>query len=125
MATVLLVEPDAASAHTYAQSLDRAGFLVETIPSEGARLDLAPDLVVISVPRLTHSLLRVFAYGVSVPRIVLSSDAADAERAAEFACAAVLIRPVMHDVLVLEARRVLKLITAEQLGLGGFTGRFA
>jgi DNA-binding response OmpR family regulator len=114
MITVLLVEPHPESARIYAESLERAGFRVETISAAGENPDLTPDLVVISVPRLDRSLLRVFARDASVPRIVLSSEASDAERAAEFECAAVLIRPVMYDILVMEARRVLKLITAEQ-----------
>ena len=114
MATVLLVEPDAASAQAYAQSLERAGFRVQTATAESESLDLAPDLVVLSVPRLGRNLLRVFARGVSVPRIVLSSEAADADRAAEFDCAAVLIRPVMYDDLVTEVRRAMKRINAHQ-----------
>jgi DNA-binding response OmpR family regulator len=114
MATVLLVEPDAGSARTYAQSLERAGFDVVTATVESDDLDLAPDLLVLSVPRLGPSLLRVFARGLSVPRIVLSSDAADADRAAEFDCAAVLVRPVMYDDLVTEVRRVMKKINAHQ-----------
>ena len=48
MATVLLLEPHAESARIYAQSLTRAGFRVETITAEPARLDRAADLVVIS-----------------------------------------------------------------------------
>jgi DNA-binding response OmpR family regulator len=114
MVTVLLVESNAATAHTYAESLERAGFHVETIASERDALDLPPDLVVLSVPRLERSLLRIFAHGIPVPRIVLSSEAADAARAAEFECAAVLIRPVMYDTLVKEARRVLKESRARQ-----------
>jgi DNA-binding response OmpR family regulator len=114
MATVLLVEPHAESARAYAQSLERAGFRVETSTAGGEDLNLAPDLVVIGVPRLERSLLRVFACGLLVPRIVLSSEAADAERAPEFECAAVLIRPVMYDDLVREVRRVLKATGAQQ-----------
>ena len=38
------------------------------------------------------------------------------ERAVEFRCAAVLIRPVMYDDLVKEARRVLRDFAAERLG---------
>jgi DNA-binding response OmpR family regulator len=114
MAIVLLVEPDAASAQAYAQSLERAGFRVQTATAESESLDLAPDLVVLSVPRLGRNLLRVFARGLSVPRIVLSSEAADVDRAAEFDCAAVLIRPVMYDDLVTEVRRVMKRLNAHQ-----------
>jgi len=114
MATVLLVEPHAESARAYAQSLERAGFRVETSTAGGQDLNLAPDVVVIGVPRLQRSLLRVLACGLPVPRIVLSSEAADAERAAEFECAAVLIRPVMYDDLVREVRRVLKATGAAQ-----------
>ena len=65
--------------------------------------------------RLERSFLRVFVDGLSVPRIVLSSEEADAERAAEFRCAAVLIRPVMYNDLVKVARRVLRNVAAEQL----------
>ena len=117
MATVLLLEPHAESARVYAQNLTRAGFRVETITAEPERLDRAADLVVISVPRLERSFLRVFADGPSVPRIVLSSEEADAKRAAEFRCAAVLIRPVMYDDLVKVARQVLRNVAAEQLRL--------
>ena len=115
MATVLLLEPHAESARVYAQNLTRAGFRVETITAEPERLDRAADLVVISVPRLERSFLRVFADGPYVPRIVLSSEEADAKRAAEFRCAAVLIRPVMYDDLVKVARQVLRNVAAEQL----------
>ena len=66
------------------------------------------DLVVISVPRLERSLLRVVSNGRPVPRLVVSSEAGDAARAPEFDCAAVLIRPVMYDHLVTEVRRILK-----------------
>ena len=113
MPTVLLLEPHAESARVYAQSLTRAGFRVESITAE-PDMDRAADLVVISVPRLERSFLRVFVDGLSVPRIVLSSEEADAKRAAEFRCAAVLIRPVMYDDLVKVARQVLK-NAAEQL----------
>ena len=109
MATVLLIEPHPDTARVYAESLQRAGFRVEVsaapdVASEG----LAPSVVVISVPRIDRPLLRVVAHGQPVPRIVLSSEASDAPRAAEFECAAVLIRPVMYDDLVNEVRRVLK-----------------
>jgi DNA-binding response OmpR family regulator len=116
MATVLLLESHPESARAYAQSLTRAGFRVETITVEPERLDRAADLMVISVPRLERSFLRVFVHGVSLPRIVLSSEEADEERAAEFCCAGVLIRPVMYDDLVKEARRVLRDVAAERLG---------
>jgi DNA-binding response OmpR family regulator len=115
MPTVLLLEPHAETARVYAQSLTRAGFRVETITSEPERLDQAADLVVVSVPRLERSFLRGFVRGLSVPRIVLSSEEADARRASEFRCAAVLIRPVMYDDLVKVARRVLRNVAAEQL----------
>jgi DNA-binding response OmpR family regulator len=115
MTTILLIEPHADSARTYAESLQRAGFRVEiTTTPDVVRQDLAPNVVVISVPRAERSLLRVFAHGRSVPRIVLSSEASDANRAAELDCAAVLIRPVMYDHLVKEVRRVLKAAGAEQ-----------
>jgi DNA-binding response OmpR family regulator len=107
--SVLLVEPDAESARSYTQSLERAGFRVETMTVGGDRLDLEPDLAVISVPRLDRSILPIFVRCLSVPRIVLSSEEADAQRAAEFHCAAVLIRPVMYDDLVNEVRRALTL----------------
>ena len=113
MPTILLLEPHAETARVYAQSLTRAGFRVETITSEPERLDQAADLVVVSVPRLERSFLR--GRGLSVPRIVLSSEEADAKRASEFRCAAVLIRPVMYDDLVKVARRVLRNVAAEQL----------
>ena len=75
-----------------------------------------PTSVVISVPRLERSFLRVFADGPSVPRIVLSSEEADAKRAAEFRCAAVRIRPCdCNDDLVKVARQVLRNVAAEQL----------
>ena len=44
MATVLLVEPHAESARAYAQSLERAGFRVETSTAGGEDLNLAPTL---------------------------------------------------------------------------------
>jgi DNA-binding response OmpR family regulator len=113
MATVLLIEPDADSARTYAESLMRAGFRVEVPTTAADRQDFTPDVVVISVPRFERS-LPPFAHGRSVPRIVLSSDASDVEHAAELDCAAVLIRPVMYDALVNEVRRVLRVADTEQ-----------
>jgi hypothetical protein len=74
----------------------------------------APDLVVLSVPRVERSLMRVFAQGRSIPRIVLSSEASDATRAADLDCAGILIRPVMYDDLVTLVRRVLKESAAVQ-----------
>ena len=116
MPTVLLIEPHAESARHYAESLERAGFRVEVVTTPTAvQQDLAPNVVVISVPRAERSLLRVFAHGGAVPRIVLSSDAKDAERAIELDCAAVLIRPVLYDRLVTEVRRVLKAASATEL----------
>lgn len=112
MATILLIEPHADSARNYADSLQRAGFRVEIATTPDLERDLAPNVVVISVPRAEQSLVRVLAHGRPVPRIVLSSEASDAKRAAELDCAAVLIRPVMYDHLVTEVRRVLK--AAEQ-----------
>jgi DNA-binding response OmpR family regulator len=114
--SVLLVEPDAENARFYARTLERAGFRVETVTTAGDRLDLEPDLAVISVPRLERSIVRVFVRCVSVPRIVLSSEEADVRRAAEFHCAAVLIRPVMYDDLVNEVRRALALPPNGTLG---------
>lgn len=112
MTTVLLVEPSAESARRYADHLERAGFRVEVVSGEGEREDLRPNLVIVSVPHLDRSQLRVVEKGRPVPKIALSSEASDARRAAEFGCAAVLVRPVMYDDLVTEARRVLK--TVEQ-----------
>ena len=112
MPTVLLVERDAESARRYSESLLSAGFRVEVAAPDVDRQDLAPNVVVLSVPRLERSLLRVLAHGRLVPRIVLSSEATDAARAAEFECSAVLIRPVMYDDLIKEVRRVLKGVDA-------------
>ena len=112
MPTVLLIEPHTGSARRYAQSLQQAGFRVEAISSDADRQEFPADLIVISVPQLERSELRNFANGRSVPKIALSSEAADADRAREFGCAAVLIRPVMYDDLVTQVRRVMK--TAEQ-----------
>ena len=114
MKTVLLIEPDADSARTYAETLRRAGFLVETRCGDDDKHDVAPDLVVLSVPRVERSLLRVFAHGRPVPRIVLSSEASDVARATDFDCAGILIRPVMYDDLVMLVRRVLKETAAVQ-----------
>jgi DNA-binding NtrC family response regulator len=115
MKTVLLIEPDADSARSYADTLQRAGFLVETMSGEDdVRRDLAPDLVVVSVPRVERSLMRVFAHGRPIPRIALSSEASDAARAIDFDCAGILIRPVMYDDLVTLVRRVLKETAAVQ-----------
>ena len=108
MATVLLIEPHADTARRYAQSLQQAGFRVEAISSESERRDLPPDLVIISVPSLERSPVRMGTNDHRVPQIALSSEAADADRAREFGCAGVLIRPVMYDDLVTEVRRVLK-----------------
>jgi DNA-binding NtrC family response regulator len=108
MKTVLLIEPDADSARTYAETLRRAGFHVETTAHQDESHEAAPDLVVLSVPRVNRSLPRIFAHGRPVPRIVLSSEAADATRAMEVDCAGILIRPVMYDDLVTLVRRVLK-----------------
>jgi len=115
MKTVLLIEPDADSARTYAETLRRAGFHVETISGDNdEKQDVAPDLVVLSVPRVERSLLRVLARGRPVPRIALSSEASDATRAMDFDCAGILIRPVMYDDLVTLVRRVLKETAAVQ-----------
>lgn len=113
MPTVLLIESDGESARTYANSLQRAGFRVETATPDVEWQNPAPDAVVLSVPRLEPSLLRVFAHGRQVPRIVLSSEPGDAERAGDFECAAILIRPVMYDDLVNVVRRVLKTSEAQ------------
>ena len=112
MTTVLLIESHADSARRYTESLERAGFRVETVSAEGQRPDVSPDLVIISVPHLDRPQRRIVANGRLVPMIALSSDAADADRALEFECAAVLIRPVMYDQLITQVRRVLK--TVEQ-----------
>ena len=115
MKTVLLIEPDADSARSYAATLERAGFNVEILTGdEEGKQDVAPDLVVLSVPRVERSLMRVFAQGRSIPRIALSSEASDASRAADFDCAGILIRPVMYDDLVTLVRRVLKETAAVQ-----------
>ena len=115
MKTVLLIEPDADSARCYAETLQRAGFHVETtMGDEDGRRDVTPDLVVLSVPRVERSLTRVFAHGRPVPRIALSSEASDASRATDFDCAGILIRPVMYDDLVTLVRRVLKETAAVQ-----------
>jgi DNA-binding NtrC family response regulator len=116
MKTILLIEPDADSARSYAATLERAGFNVETMTgADEGQQDSAPDLVVLSVPRVERSLMRVVARGRSIPRIVLSSEASDAARAADFDCAGILIRPVMYDDLVTLVRRVLKETAAVQL----------
>lgn len=115
MDTILLIEPHGDSARTYAESLQRAGFRVETAAStHETDRSVTPSVVVISVPNANQPLLRVFSQGRAVPRIVLSSDQGDARRAAELECAAVLIRPVMYDALVSEVRRVLKTAGAHQ-----------
>ena len=114
MANVLLLEPDAESARTYSECLQRAGFRVGTDIPEAERPDTAPHVVVLSVPRLEGSLTRVIARGQPVPRIVVSSEPADAERALAFDVAAILIRPVMYDDLVREVRRVLKRVAEAQ-----------
>ena len=115
MKTILLVEPDVDSAKNYSETLQRAGFHVETATvDDDGRQDFAPDVVVLSVPRLERSLLRVFAHGRPVPRIALSSETSDAARASDFDCAGILIRPVMYDDLVTLVRRVLKETAAEQ-----------
>ena len=115
MKTVLLIEPDADSARIYSETLRRAGFRVETSTAADADgQDVSPDLVVLSVPRVERSLLRVFANGRPIPRIALSSEASDASRAMDFDCAGILIRPVMYDDLVTLVRRVLKETAAVQ-----------
>lgn len=106
MQTILLSEPDADSARRNADALQRAGFRVEITTPGLEREDLTPDVIVLSVPRLERSLLRVIAHGRAVPRIIISSAAEDAARAAEYECAAVLVRPVMYDDLVMAVRRV-------------------
>lgn len=110
MQTILLVEPDAEGARRNAESLQRAGFRVEVSAPGVERQDLAPDVIVLSVPRLERSLLRVVSNGRAVPRIVISSEATDEARASEFECAAVLVRPVMYDDLVNAVRHVLKTV---------------
>ena len=115
MKTVLLIEPDVDSARIYSETLRRAGFHVETTTGADDEVqDVSPDLVVLSVPRVERSLLRVLANGQPVPRIALSSEASDASRAADFDCAGILIRPVMYDDLVTLVRRVLKESAAVQ-----------
>jgi DNA-binding response OmpR family regulator len=114
MKTVLLVEPDADSARTYAESLQRAGFHVEIIGDYEDKEDLAPDIVVLSVARVERSLPRVFVNGRPIPRIALSSESSDAARASDFDCAGILIRPVMYDDLITLVRRVLKQTAAVQ-----------
>jgi DNA-binding response OmpR family regulator len=110
MMTVLLIEPHADTARRYAATLERAGFRVEAVSPEDHRENPPADLVIISVSHLDRSQLADDSHR-GVPKIALSSHAADADRAVEFGCAAVLIRPVMYDHLVTEVRRVLK--TAE------------
>jgi DNA-binding response OmpR family regulator len=109
-ATILLIEPQPDTARRYADTLERAGFRVEAVSAEGERRDLRPDLIILSVSHLDRSQLCAIANDRVVPRIALSSQAADADRALEFGYAAVLIRPVMYDRLVTEVRRVLKKI---------------
>lgn len=108
MQTVLLVEPDADDARRNAESLQRAGFRVEVIAPGVQKPDLAPDVVVLSVARLDRSLLPLALHGHLGSRIAISSETTDAPRAAEFGCAAVLVRPVMYDELVTAVRRALK-----------------
>jgi AmiR/NasT family two-component response regulator len=112
MATILLIEPHVDRAHRYAESLEKAGLLVELVSSAATRHDIQPDLVVISVPRLDRAQFGAVSKNTGLPKIALSSEPADADRATEFECAAVLIQPVMYDDLVTEVRRVLK--TTEQ-----------
>ena len=106
MQTVLLSEPDVDSARRNASFLELAGFRVEITSPGAEREGLAPDVVVLSVSHLQPSLVRVIANGRPVPRIVISSAAEDATRAAEYECAAVLVRPVMYDDLITAVRRV-------------------
>ena len=65
MATVLLIEPHADSARSYTESLQRAGFRVETTIPEVDRQDLAP---LISVPRAERPLLRVVTWSARAPQ---------------------------------------------------------
>ena len=106
--TVLLVDADAESARPYSEALQRAGFRVEVTAPGSDRHDLPPDVVVLSVPQLNRSMVRVVTNGRPVPRIVISSNVRDSTPGPEFDCAAVLIRPVMYDDLVTTVRRVLK-----------------
>ena len=113
MATVLLIEPHTDSARRYADHLDRAGFRVEAVSAEDQRRELLrPDIVVVSVPHLDRRQRQIIANGRPVPKIALTSEAADVVRGRDFGYAAVLVRPVMYDDLVNEVRRVLK--TVEQ-----------
>ena len=70
--------------------------------------DVTPDVVVLSVPRLERSMMRVVANGRPVPRIAISSEERDAVRGEDYGCAAVLVRPVLYDQLVAAVRRVVK-----------------
>ena len=111
MSTVLLIEPHPESARRYADHLDRAGFRVEAVSAEAQRQELLrPDLVIVSVPQLDRRQLQIIANGQAVPKIALTSVAADVDRGSEFGFAAVLVRPVMYDDLVNEVRRVLKTV---------------
>jgi DNA-binding response OmpR family regulator len=115
--TILLIETDAATARQNAETLIRAGFLVEIDPTGAARATHVPDVIVLSVTGLTHSVRRRVAR-ISVPHVVISSDPADAIRAVEFGCAAVLIRPVMYDELVKAVRHI---VPSNTFGTGRVT----
>ncbi|CAN5832274.1 hypothetical protein BH18ACI5_BH18ACI5_18720 [soil metagenome] len=113
MLNILLVDADADSALRNSQSLKRAGFHVD-VAASGLECDaLTPDVVVLSVPRLERSMMRVVSNGRPVPRIAISSEEHDGSRGVDFECAAVLIRPVMYDDLVRTVRRVAKAIGAD------------
>lgn len=117
--TILLIETDASTARQNAETLIRAGFLVEIDPSGAAAATNVPDVIVLSVTGLTHSVRKRIAR-ISVPHVVISSDPADATRAVEFGCAAVLIRPVMYDELVKAVRHI---VHANNFGTGRVTSQ--
>ena len=108
MVNILLVDADAASALRNAQSSRHAGFHVDVASAGLECANVAPDVVVLSVARLEPSMMRVASKGRPVPCIAISSEERDGIRAADFDCAAVLVRPVMYDQLVTAVRRVVK-----------------
>ncbi len=104
MTTVLLIEPNAADAHSYSQWLERAGFRVTTNKED------FPDVIVISASTL-EEVRTATPEARLVPKIILAGEADDRKLAASLGCE-ILIRPIMYDDLVTTVRRVVKHSTA-------------
>ncbi len=101
MTTVLLIEPNAADAHSYSQWLERAGFRVTT-----NKEDFPPDVIVISVSTL-EEVRTATPEARLLPKIILAAEADDRKIASSLGCE-ILIRPIMYDDLVTTVRRVVK-----------------